>query len=264
MKSDVWSWSILVVEIYTNGAKPFAAYTNAEVPLAVMQEGARPDRPASCPPPVFGLLEMCWSARAAQRPTFDEIVTAVEVNFGACEAVARSESYDFYHEIAEYKLTERYSATEQGRGQGISAVQGQGEGQAKVVVKKPREIKRSCIMRINKIGAGAFGEVFTAFIDEQADGGVPGYKAACKSVTDDPTGAGAKDLLAEALCMAQIQPHKNIVSLIGVVTIGQPVMMHTSPHPPSTCSGAVAWCGDGASFQHPARNSKRRDLLQLC
>jgi hypothetical protein len=87
----------------------------------------------------------------------------------------------------------------------------------------PREIHRSCVVKSDKIGEGAFGEVFKAVLDESKHGGVPGYLVACKSVTD-PSGEGAQDLLQEATIMGQVGMHDNLVSLIGVVTSGTPLL----------------------------------------
>jgi serine/threonine protein kinase len=41
----------------------------------------------------------------------------------------------------------------------------------------------------------------------------------------DPTGDGAKDLLQEAAVMAQVGMHPNLISLIGVVTSGTPLLI---------------------------------------
>jgi surface protein len=88
----------------------------------------------------------------------------------------------------------------------------------------PREIPRRCIAKSEKIGEGAFGEVFKGILDETSNNGVPGYPVACKSVAD-ATGDGADDLLQEATVMAQIGHHVNLVSLIGVITSGVPLLI---------------------------------------
>ena len=41
--------------------------------------------------------------------------------------------------------------------------------------KLPREVKRSHVVMVAKIGAGAFGEVWKGMLDESSAGGVPGY-----------------------------------------------------------------------------------------
>ena len=73
------------------------------------------------------------------------------------------------------------------------------------------------------IGSGQFGEVFKGILDESRSGGVPGYLVACKSVID-PASEGAKDLLQEAVVMANVD-HPNLVSLIGVITSGVPLLL---------------------------------------
>jgi hypothetical protein len=90
--------------------------------------------------------------------------------------------------------------------------------------KTPREIPRKCVTKSEKVGEGAFGEVFKAVLDESHHGGVPGYLVACKSVMD-PSGDGAADLVQEAAVMAQVDSHINLVSLIGVVTSGTPLLL---------------------------------------
>lgn len=58
-------------------------------------------------------------------------------------------------------------------------------------------------------------------------GGVPGYLVACKSVLD-AHGEGADDLIQEALMMSLVGKHPNLVSLVGVVTSGTPLLLLVS------------------------------------
>jgi serine/threonine protein kinase len=91
----------------------------------------------------------------------------------------------------------------------------------------PRELKRRCISRMDKIGSGAFGEVFKGILDESLTNGIPGYMVACKSVVT-AHGGGGDDLYFEATVMAQVGFHSNLVSLIGVVTAGLPLLLVVS------------------------------------
>ena len=50
--TDVWSFGITVLEIYTDGARPYTDLTNIEVINKVMV-GYRAPRPISCEPEVF-------------------------------------------------------------------------------------------------------------------------------------------------------------------------------------------------------------------
>lgn len=94
--------------------------------------------------------------------------------------------------------------------------------------KIPREIKRANITMIQMIGEGAFGEVWKAVLDEsQTQGGVPGYQVAVKT-SKEGRGEGAEEMLREATVMAQVSGHPNLVSLIGVVTSGVPLLLAIS------------------------------------
>lgn len=93
--------------------------------------------------------------------------------------------------------------------------------------KIPREIKRTHIVMIQQIGEGAFGEVWKAVLDESSSGGVPGYHCAVKT-SKEAKGEGADEMLREATVMAQVSGHPNLVSLIGVVTSGVPLLLAIS------------------------------------
>jgi hypothetical protein len=88
----------------------------------------------------------------------------------------------------------------------------------------PREVKRSHVTMIGKIGSGAFGDIWKAMLDESASGGVPGYMVAVKIIKKG-TGEGADDLHKEASVMAQLAGHPNLVALVGVVTSGLPLFL---------------------------------------
>ena len=88
----------------------------------------------------------------------------------------------------------------------------------------PRELKRKSVTMVTKVGAGAFGEVWKAVLDESDRGGVPGYMVAAKTAKSTD-GEAADDLRKEAAVMAQLEQHPNIVSLVGVVTSGTPLLV---------------------------------------
>lgn len=94
------------------------------------------------------------------------------------------------------------------------------EGETK---KKPREIKRPRLKLLSQLGSGAFGTVMKGLLDENTELGVPSYLVAVK-VFEEPTAKERDEIFMEAAVMAQIV-HEHIVSLIGVVTTGLPVMI---------------------------------------
>jgi hypothetical protein len=88
----------------------------------------------------------------------------------------------------------------------------------------PREIKRSCLTLTDIIGEGMFGEVWKGQLDESLQGGVPGYAVAIKT-SKEAHGDHADELIREAQVMALVSGHVNLVSLIGVVTSGLPLLL---------------------------------------
>ena len=89
----------------------------------------------------------------------------------------------------------------------------------------PREIKRADVTMLSNIGSGAFGQVWKGMLDERSrQGAVPAYMVAIKTVIEDH-GEAAAELQKEAALMALVVGHRNLVSLVGVVTSGRPLLV---------------------------------------
>ncbi|OWF40652.1 tyrosine-protein kinase SRK2-like [Mizuhopecten yessoensis] len=70
MKSDVWSYGILLMEIITYGQIPYAGIRSDQI-LKKIQKGYRMPIPRNCPQPVYNIMMRTWDAKAGKRPTFD-------------------------------------------------------------------------------------------------------------------------------------------------------------------------------------------------
>jgi surface protein len=97
-------------------------------------------------------------------------------------------------------------------------------------IRAPREIKRSHLAMIEEVGKGQFGSVYKATLDESStSGGVPEYTVAAKTVLDAKASPDAtRELRLEAMVMAQLGGHPNIVSIVGVITRGDPMVLIVS------------------------------------
>ncbi|KAM5245934.1 tyrosine-protein kinase Srms [Ctenodactylus gundi] len=68
-KSDVWSFGILLYEVFTYGQCPYEGMTNHET-LEQLSRGYRLPRPAACPAEVYTLMLECWKGSPEERPAF--------------------------------------------------------------------------------------------------------------------------------------------------------------------------------------------------
>ncbi|PAA76537.1 hypothetical protein BOX15_Mlig004632g2 [Macrostomum lignano] len=72
LKSDVWSYGILLWEIYSFGRLPYPRISTDQVHARLMS-GYRMESPDKCPADVYGLMLDCWLLQPILRPSFYEI-----------------------------------------------------------------------------------------------------------------------------------------------------------------------------------------------
>ncbi|XP_068089471.1 LOW QUALITY PROTEIN: proto-oncogene tyrosine-protein kinase ROS [Hyperolius riggenbachi] len=68
-RSDVWSFGILLWEIFTLGQQPYQGYSNMEV-IHYVRSGQRMDPPDNCPDDMWDLILKCWLQDPVLRPSF--------------------------------------------------------------------------------------------------------------------------------------------------------------------------------------------------
>ena len=72
IKSDVWSFGILLWEMVTKGDQPYRGMTNVQVGEAV-SEGHHMSIPKKCPKRFKQLMQKCWKQNDIERPSFINI-----------------------------------------------------------------------------------------------------------------------------------------------------------------------------------------------
>ena len=80
IKSDVWSFGILITEIVTYGKVPYPGMTNAEV-LHQVEHGYRMPCPQGCPKGLYDIMTDCWRKEEIERPTFETLQWKLEEFF---------------------------------------------------------------------------------------------------------------------------------------------------------------------------------------
>ncbi|KAM3870800.1 tyrosine-protein kinase Lck [Diretmus argenteus] len=84
IKSDVWSFGILLTEIVTYGRIPYPGMSNPEV-IQNLERSYRMPRPENCPEGLYNVMSLCWRESPEDRPTFEYLRSVLEDFFTATE-----------------------------------------------------------------------------------------------------------------------------------------------------------------------------------
>uniref|UniRef100_A0A8C1TUP9 Tyrosine-protein kinase n=2 Tax=Cyprinus carpio TaxID=7962 RepID=A0A8C1TUP9_CYPCA len=84
IKSDVWSFGVLLTELATKGRVPYPGMVNREV-LDQVERGYRMPCPAECPESLHELMLTCWRKEPEERPTFEYLQSFLEDYFTSTE-----------------------------------------------------------------------------------------------------------------------------------------------------------------------------------
>ncbi|XP_069374981.1 tyrosine-protein kinase TXK [Paralichthys olivaceus] len=75
-KSDVWSFGVVMWEIYSGGCTPFENRSNSEV-VNDITRGIRLYRPHRASQPLYAIMYRCWHEKPVGRPTFSELLDEI-------------------------------------------------------------------------------------------------------------------------------------------------------------------------------------------
>ncbi|KAM9840339.1 tyrosine-protein kinase Blk [Aulostomus maculatus] len=84
IKSDVWSFGILLTEIITYGRIPYPGMTNPEV-IRCLDRLYRMPCPDGCPDELYDIMMLCWKQSPDDRPTFEYLQNTLNDFFIATE-----------------------------------------------------------------------------------------------------------------------------------------------------------------------------------
>ena len=80
IKSDVWSFGIVLYELITYGSVPYYEKNNAQV-LEALQTGYRMPFPRGCPTSLYRIMKECWEDDPTARPAFETLQWKLEEFF---------------------------------------------------------------------------------------------------------------------------------------------------------------------------------------
>ncbi|XP_013874940.1 tyrosine-protein kinase Blk [Austrofundulus limnaeus] len=84
IKSDVWSFGILLTEMVTYGRIPYPGMTNPEV-IRNLDKFYRMPCPDNCPEELYEIMMICWKQKPEERPTFEFLQSTLNDFFIATE-----------------------------------------------------------------------------------------------------------------------------------------------------------------------------------
>ena len=71
--SDVWSYGIVLWELFSMGQQPYGGLSNYEV-KQLLERNERMNAPTNCPQNIFLLMKTTWNANVKERPDFIEVL----------------------------------------------------------------------------------------------------------------------------------------------------------------------------------------------
>lgn len=92
VKSDVWSFGVLLWEICTIGGTPYVILSNKEIPARIFR-GMRLPQSKGVSDELYQLMLHCWEFDHEERPTFHELATVTQNMLISAKDYLRLDSY---------------------------------------------------------------------------------------------------------------------------------------------------------------------------
>ena len=77
-QSDVWSFGIVLWEIFSLGKTPYPGMVPNEVFYTRLVDGYRMEKPPFCPNSIYSIMLKCWDSKPEKRPHFSKITEDFE------------------------------------------------------------------------------------------------------------------------------------------------------------------------------------------
>ncbi|XP_077109061.1 protein-tyrosine kinase 6 [Ranitomeya variabilis] len=77
LKSDVWSYGVLLYEIMSRGIIPYIGITNSDL-LRYLKQGNRLAAPQNCSDKIYKVMLDCWHENPHKRPMFSDLKTSID------------------------------------------------------------------------------------------------------------------------------------------------------------------------------------------
>jgi serine/threonine protein kinase len=97
VSSDVWSYGMLLYEVWTVGRTPFEVMSYSQV-LSIVNTGYCQPPPPGCPRAVYSIMVQCWNPEYRKRPSFSQLFERLtdlcSADFSSSESLDAPQSPD--------------------------------------------------------------------------------------------------------------------------------------------------------------------------
>jgi serine/threonine protein kinase len=109
LQSDIWSFGVVMWELFSYGQQPYFSMTNEEV-CQYVRAGQVLPCPDSCPQEIYDLMLDCWAMEPSDRPTASELHTGlrrwnpdISASLSLQRNVAKQPDYQNFAVVKEYE-----------------------------------------------------------------------------------------------------------------------------------------------------------------
>uniref|UniRef100_A0A667GP32 Protein kinase domain-containing protein n=1 Tax=Lynx canadensis TaxID=61383 RepID=A0A667GP32_LYNCA len=78
VQSDVWSYGILLWEIFSLGLNPYPGILVNSKFYKLVKDGYQMAQPAFAPKNIYSIMQACWALEPTRRPTFQQICSLLQ------------------------------------------------------------------------------------------------------------------------------------------------------------------------------------------
>lgn len=106
VQSDVWSYGILLWEIFSLGKSPYPSIAVDSRFYKMVKGGYQMSQPDFAPPEIYAIMKMCWNLEPTERPTFSKIAQMVQKLIGDEPEQEQLIYQNLHQDIAEVEVCE--------------------------------------------------------------------------------------------------------------------------------------------------------------